>query len=1144
MASEVTLATLLHSYSPYTLEVFLRDNPLVSYFKGLAGSSDSFLISSIFRKLQRTVVIFTENSKKAEIITNECKSLIGEEEVLYYPSRDAIPYNLKSPFGPTVEGRLNVLTQLIDGKKRIIVAPVNSLLQKVPLPKELFNRTIRLHCNDEISIDCLSQWLTESGFHRENSVTDIGMFSIRGGIVDIYPFLTENPIRIEFWGNTIESIRYFDVFSQKSIEYVNSVTIVPLREFLFSNFQLDNAISKIEKFASVNQSIANGAEKILHQWKSGDYEGIEWFFHWFDFEVTSFLDYLPSDAIVIWDDIAPLLKRFEEVKENYMRHLNSTPPLFQPLLSLPEQLLFSYEEIEEFLSCFQRIYFDTVTSDVEVKTYSFTFGEQPYFTRDIESIVDGLKGYILNGYRCIFTVQSEGQAERLSELLGEDSLLLEFFVGYLSKGFIDHNSKIIVYTDNRGSSPQVKVRSTKKRSYVASLPTFDALLPNDYVVHEEHGIAKFLGIEKISAGDIKQDCMVLLYAEGTKIYVPVYDFHKVQKYIGKDSSPPTLSKIGTSAWEKIKKKTKEALQETAKELIELYAKRQFLEGIKFNPDTIWQKEFEDSFIYEETPDQLRAIKEVKEDMESSKPMDRLICGDVGFGKTEVAMRAAFKAVMSGYQVAVMAPTTILAAQHFATFSERMANFPIRIVMMSRFVRSSEQKENLQKIKNGEADIIIGTHRLLSDDIVFKNLGLLIIDEEQRFGVKHKEKIKSLKYKIDVLSLTATPIPRTLQLSLIGARDLSIIVTPPKNRLPVKTTVAPYHEELIKNAIENELERGGQIYFVNNLIKPLEHIRDTLERLVPKAKVVIAHGDMDEELLARVMKEFIAGRYDILLSTTIIENGLDIPNVNTIIVNRADKLGLSQLYQLRGRVGRSSEQAFAYFLTPPFNEVGDTALRRLKALEQYTELGSGFQIAMRDLEIRGAGNILGTKQHGFIEAVGFEMYCRILKEAMDEIKGVPLEPKKPETKIEIPIDAYLPNEYVPDGATRVSIYQELSSVTDYEAISEIENSLLDRFGPFPQPVVSLFLSLRIKVLASDIGIVKLTLSKKGILSMVIEGEEVKVRKIIELFLKNTRYNFKIENSIPLIIETSLYSAEILSQCNEIIEMLLEVRKSNS
>ena len=1080
---------------------WLRAGPHHARATGLAGSADALLISDLHKSSGRPLFVVVENAKKAETLVDECRTFLAEDEVEFFPSRDAVPYNMKSPFGPTTESRFRVLGRLLDGKRLVIVATAPVLCQKVPPPKTLFNRIIRLRPGDEAPLDTLARWLTEIGFHREDQVTNLGAFAIRGGIIDIYSFLTENPLRIDYWGDAIDSIREFDVFSQKSLAPRSSAEIYPMREFCFSDSDIAGALAAMASGAKKVGGEPMTVSRFEHQWKvMADPDGIEWFLHWFDTPLASIFDYLPPDTLVVWNDLLGPARRIEETMENYERHLARVPEVIAPFVSKPAELLHPVELIADGIECCDTVWCETLDAPADAVPLRVDSMEQPLLPHEIAPVVSTLQERHAEGYRCVILSPNIGRAERLQELLGEACPFVEISVGYLNRGFVVPDPGLLLFAEGQiMGAPERPVKVRKRKSSIP-LTGFDALTPQDFVVHEDHGIAKFLGVERVQVGGSHSDCMVLLYGDNARVYVPVEDFHKVQKYIGKESVAPVLSKIGTAQWERLKSRTRESLRAMASELIELYARRQFLEGIAFAPDTLWQKEFEDAFVYEETVDQLRAIKEVKQDMEANKPMDRLVCGDVGFGKTEVAMRAAFKAVMGGYQVALLAPTTILAAQHFATFSQRMASFPVKIASLSRFLRGAEQSSVVRKVAAGEIDILIGTHRILSADVQFKNLGLIIVDEEQRFGVRHKEKLKQVRYTIDVLSLTATPIPRTLHMSLVGARDLSIIATPPRNRLPVETTVSEYHEELIKGAVENELERGGQIYFVNNRIKTLAAVRDTLARLVPAARVASAHGRMHERELELIMKEFVAGRFDVLLSTVIIENGLDIPNVNTIVVNRADVFGLSQLYQLRGRVGRSSEQAYAFLLTPPFREVKEKSLLRLRALEQYTDLGSGFQIAMRDLEIRGAGNILGTSQHGFIAAVGFELYCRLLQEAIREIKGEKEPEKPPEVKLEIPVEAYIPTDYIADGATRIEIYQELSSVTSTPALNDIEKGIVDRFGAIPPVVASLLLLIRIKFAVRAIGAVRAALNDLGTLTLHFEGESDVVRERIMAFMK--------------------------------------------
>ena len=1122
------------------IKQLLDDKVHHALFTGIAGSADAGLISDLFAQSKQPVLVLVENSKHAETLLDECRTFLDEDSVMLFPSRDAVPYNMKSPFGPTVEARFKVQANLLNSERKVYIAPVVALLQKMQTPRALFNKIIRLHTGDELSIATCTQWLVENGFHRENQVADLGTFSIRGGVVDVYPFLSENPFRIEFWGDTIDSIREFDIFSQKSKNTQAVAEIFPMREFTFNSRQVDDAIARMVLHCEEHRVDQWAVHKLEHQWKStGDYEGVEWFLHWFEVPTATLLDFLPLDTIVVHDDLVPLDRRIDEAMQNYERHLERVPELYRPMISGPQLLLVPEHEIEENLGPFNTVYIETLDTPPDAEKFACSFSEQPQFVHELEPLVADLSAHHTQGFRCVIISPSLGHAERMRELLGDQAPFVEIATGFLQRGFIDKEGKLLLYSENQLFNRTFRPVKVKKQKSGIPITGFDALAPGDFVVHEDHGIAKFLGVERIKTADFPSDCMVLQYADNAKVYVPVEDFHKVQKYVGKESIEPALSKIGTNAWDKLKARTRESLKEMASELIELYAKRSFLEGIQFATDSMWQKEFEDAFIFEPTPDQLHAIKDVKEDMESKKPMDRLICGDVGFGKTEVAMRAAFKAVMSGYQVAILAPTTILAAQHFATFSERMSNFPVRVAMLSRFLKSKDQRPVVAKLKAGEVDILIGTHRILSQDIEFKNLGLLIIDEEQRFGVRHKEKLKQLRYKIDVLSLTATPIPRSLHMSLVGARDLSIINTPPRNRLPIETKVAEYHDELVRNALENEIERGGQVYFVNNRIKNLAAIQDRIEQLVPRARVISAHGQMDENELELVMKEFVAGRFDVLLSTVIIENGLDIPNVNTIIVNRADAMGLSQLYQLRGRVGRSSEQAYAYFLTPQFKSVNEISLKRLRALEQYTELGLGFQIAMRDLEIRGAGNILGTRQHGFIAAVGFELHGQLLQDAVKEINGEKIEEKKPEIKVEIPLEASIPTEYISDGATRISVYQELSSLIELASIDEIEKGLADRFGPLPPSVHALLLVIRIKLLATGVGCSKVAITREGWMQVAFEGAQEQLKETIKRFFERSDRHFEVSVDTHTMLKTKLAAEDRVEQALEALELLRKV-----
>lgn len=1111
------------------------------YITGSAGSYHALLICHLFRSGNNSLFIFVPDNKCAETLARECASFLGEACIALFPSKDAIPYNMKSPFGPTVETRMSVLSQLMNGEKKVFIAPSVTLIQKIIPQKQLFDKTIRLNTGDEISIEKLSEWFVENGFRRETIVQDIGEFAVRGGIVDIYPFLTSNPIRLEFWGDCIESIREFDVFKQKSLKQKKSVNIFPMKEFSFSSAQIQNAIEKINTFCEDQNNYLTEAGKLSHKWKAqADHDGIEWFFHWFDCAYATILDYLPPDCCIIWNDDFSIEHRLAENISKYENHLKRVPETFLPFVTQVESLLVSVDTVCDDLSTYKRIFINKDQFCQRESAVILTLQEQAFFNNNINLFISDLLSKEKNGYSVIVLCDNIGHAERLQELIEHESPSTLIKLGFIEKGFIDPKHKLALYSESQIFSYQRRPVKSKRAKQGLPIKNYDSLIPGDFVVHIDHGIAKFTGIEPIRTAGIHQDCMVLRYQNNSTVYIPVHDFHKVQKYIGKESAQPTLSQLGTSRWEKQKQRTRESLKEMAEGLVKLYAKRKYMKGIQVGRDSVWQKEFEDSFIYDLTPDQQSAMDDVKRDMESEQPMDRLVCGDVGFGKTEIALRAAFKAANSNFQIAILAPTTILAAQHFATFSERMANFPIKVAAMSRFQKPKEQKRNIEELRAGRIDIIIGTHRILSKDIEFKNLGLLIVDEEQHFGVLHKEKLKEYRYKIDVLSLTATPIPRTMHMSLVGVRDLSIINTPPRNRLPIETHVAEYHDEVIKNAIENELDRGGQIYVVNNRIKNLSHLQDTIELTVPRARLAIAHGQMHEKELEIIMKEFVAGKYDVLLSTAIIESGLDIPNVNTIIVTRADILGLSQLYQLRGRVGRSSEQAFAYFLVKSFEHLKPISLKRLRALEQYTDLGSGFQIAMRDLEIRGAGSILGTYQHGFIAAVGFELYSKLLKEEIDRILGKEPKPDKKEIKMDIPIDAYIPSSYISDSSLRILTYQECSSCNTIDEISDMRNSFIDRFGPMPKPVKALLLIMEIKILGQEMNISHLNLNEKeNLFSFSFYGSDDEIKQSIEKILSNSKQQFEIVYGKPILLKTIFHSETLFQKVHEIRENLFSL-----
>jgi transcription-repair coupling factor (superfamily II helicase) len=1121
--------------SPSIGETWCATRPDVSLIEGLAGSSPSLFIAQAFDAVTAPILVVTSDAKSAASLSEELRSCIGDGAVFELPSRDAVPYNQKSPFGPTVETRYMALSALMAEKHCVIVAPAVTLWQRILEPRRLFNRIVRLNQGDTISQDTLAAWLSEIGFRRETAVEDIGTFAIRGDIFDIYPLLSEQPVRLEFFGDEIESIRRFDIFTQKSKGAVTSIELYPMSEFAFTDTEVAEAIFAMREKFEDDAAYAPLIDRVEHAWTSlAERDGIEWYLNWFNASPDTILNYLPQKGLVIWHDLMPPQRRYAEHLENYQRHYKRLPETIAPLVTPPDALLAGPDEIATVFDTCTRVFIDTTEAPPEAVILDAALMVQPAIVPTVEFLAQEFSTRSDEGYTVTVVCANVGHAERFVELIGERCPYVKVLLGYLAMGFIDKLKQRAVYAEGVLFKRAGRAATRPRIKGGVPIAALDALAPGDYVVHGDHGIGRFTGIECVTSGEYSSDCMVIQYEGASRLYVPVDDFRKVQKYIGRESTAPTLSKLGSPSWERLKTRTREAVHEMASELIALYAKREYLEGIAFGPDTPWQQEFADAFLYDETPDQKKAIDDIRRDMEANKPMDRLICGDVGFGKTEVAMRAIFKAVMAGYQAAILAPTTILAAQHGVTFRSRMADFPVRIVVLSRFQSTREIREAAQRIREGAIDVVIGTHRLLSNDIIFKNLGLLVIDEEQRFGVAAKEKLKQFRSTIDVLSMTATPIPRTMHLSLSGARDMSIIATPPANRLPIETHVREFHEEILRTAIETELDRGGQTFVVHNRIKSLYLLLDRIESLVPRARVSVAHGQMEEHQLEQVMTEFVAGRSDVLLSTDIIENGVDISNVNTIIVNRADLMGLSQLYQLRGRVGRSAEQAYAWFLTPSFAGLQEGTLRRLRALEQYTDLGSGFQIAMRDLEIRGAGNILGTRQHGFIAAVGFEMYCRLLKEAVDELRGLPPESETPDVSVDFRIDAFLPPAYVSDATTRVSLYQELSSAQSPDAVDDVATELADRFGPLPTQASALLDMMRLKVLARKIGIVKVSVSDAQ-LTMTLSDKNETASQATRMLMKMADRTFEVINGPPVIIKTPLAAPDSRSMLSESIRL---------
>ncbi len=1045
------LLTLLKNTPPYQqlIQKLCQENKTQLV---LLDAAKPFLIAALHQEFCCPILVLKAEPKESRKYYDELESWSPDSSHLYlFPEPDVLPYEELSPDITTTIERLRILSALTlgDPKTPLIVTSAIAITSKTLNPEDFATACHTVYTGMNIDLFHLLAKGQAIGYELEEIVEIPGTISHRGGIVDIFPPAYQLPIRIEFYGNQIESIRFFDPQSQKSLKSISSVTITPAKE------NLNNKPN-----------------------------------------TASILDYLPENTLLIIDNPEDIKVTIEELdkKVNDLLQKKRENGIIQ---SLPKPY-FTWLELWEKLTKAKRkliLWSWDTTQESSDFSPSFPFISAPSYGGKLDLLVKDVNTALKKNETIVIVSH---QAQRLSEFFQEKDLLIpviqqiekppppgsaNLVQGFLAEGWAMKGGLTLI-TDREIFGFVKQRRLTKKRP-VKRQWFLSQILPGDYVVHIEHGIGKFTGLTTMSVNGNEREYLVIEYAAGDRLYVPTDQIDRVTRYIGATDSPPALSRLGTQEWARTKQRIKNSVTNIAQELLTLYATREVIPGFAFSPDSIWQQELEASFPYQETPDQLEAIRAVKEDMEKAKPMDRLVCGDVGYGKTEVALRAAFKAVMDNKQVAFLVPTTVLAQQHFNTFSQRLKAFPIRVEMLSRFCSEKEQQTILEGLASGAVDICIGTHRLLQKDVSFKNLGLVIIDEEQRFGVIHKERLKQMRQEVDVLTLSATPIPRTLHMSLTGIKDISIMETPPEERLPIKTYVGHYNEQLIKEAILRELERNGQVFFVHNRIQTISDIAKKLKDLVPEAKIAIAHGRMPEEELEKVMLDFSNGQIDILVSTTIIESGLDMPNVNTLIVNQADRLGLTQLYQLRGRVGRGSHRAYAYFLFDKGKRLTPQAQKRLRTIFEATELGAGFNIAMKDLEIRGAGNLLGVEQSGHIAAVGFDLYCRLLAEAVEELKakqsGKTLDKKTEfQPTIDLPLPAYIPEKYVPDPNTRIRLYYRLARISQKQEIDDITQELKDRFGSLPPQVKNLLDMLEIKLLAIASGVESITSEAREII----------------------------------------------------------------
>jgi transcription-repair coupling factor (superfamily II helicase) len=1053
MTSKETILNLFRDSKPYkdVVEKWYAGEESISVSQ-LSGSARSFLLAGRFEDQPGQYLVITRTEQEAERVTNDINELLDKRIAYHFPDWGVNPYQWKSPLPETIGSRLETLAQLQKSDRMIVTAGIRALMEPTISPEDLQESSLLIEVNQKISLDDIVAQLIKLGYERYPLVEEVGNFAVRGGIVDIFPHTTEHPVRIELFGDFVESLRYFTVSTQRSISTTDSVKLLPQREILLAGSKLEELLSSIKN--------EDAAEHIREKFRFGiDYPGLEWASSLFTSKRDYLMDFLPENTTLYLVEPELIESEAEKLIEEFQTRYDETN-FERDFYPSPERIYYNPDAIWQRFSK-NRAYREIFFAGRDDQPVAFDTGDHPVVNAQMKMLKQKLDEYILERRRVYIACDNKVQRERMEDILGEQAERVILMVADISEGF-----------------------TFPTENFVLLCESYTNLNVGDYVVHVDYGIGRYKGLKEITVDKRRRDCLLIQYGDGDRLYVPIEEFNRVQKYIGKEGKPQ-ITKLGGPAWEKVKARTKKAIADMAEELIKLYAERKSQSGYAFSQDDSWMTQLEASFPYDETPDQLQAIEQIKKDMEAPHPTDRLICGDVGFGKTEVAIRAAFKCVNDDKQVAVLVPTTILAQQHLSTFSERLKEFPIRVEMLSRFRTRKEQKVIVEELAEGKIDIVIGTHRLLSKDIKFRDLGLLIVDEEQRFGVAHKEKIKKMRRLVDVIAMSATPIPRTMQMSLLGARDMSIINTSPKDRLPIRTEIVEFHPDTITEAILAEIERGGQVYFVHNRVQTIMSIYRYLSKLLPTIKICVGHGQMPEKELEDVMNRFLQKQYDILLSTSIIESGLDIPSVNTIVINRADRFGLAQIYQLRGRVGRSSLKAVAYLVIPPVRVLSATARKRLKAIEQHTELGSGFHLAMRDLEIRGAGNMLGPQQHGFIEEVGFDLYLTLLGEAVSDLKGEEPKPSL-DIKIETDVDLFLPNDYIYESQQKVDIYQRLAQADSYETVHDLELELIDRYGSLPTAAENLIRMTEIKILAARAGVEKVVL-KKGKLHLSYAAE---------------------------------------------------------
>lgn len=1115
---------------------------------GLTDVGMTQMISATREFAKRPILVITYNEIQAQKILKDIKYFT--DKVYYLPKKEIVTYDYVAESKDLPYERIETLNKMQEMRTGVVITTIEAVLQKMISKKALYKSTLNFKVGDSENLETIKQKLVELGYVRCDLIEGRGQFSVRGGIVDISVNEKEG-VRLEFWGDEIDSIRYFNVVSQRSTENIDKITIYPAHEYILES-NIEDVITNIRN-TIYSEKLQETIEQDIELIKAGNYiSKIDRYLNSFYTEQDTILDYITDKYLVFLDEQSKIEQRTINVNKDSQ---NIIQLLIDKEKIIPEALknICNFNQFEDKLNGKQIIYVEKLDNEVKIQAekYKWIYKERNFSKSEIEILFKELLKAQEEKKRIYILAETKEKAKKICSLLNEKEIINKYeenlnqtiivknteslvtvSVGKLSSGFECFDTNQLVITS------QELIEGEKRKTYKSSAfkegekVVYADLKIGDYVVHKNYGIGIFIGVNTITADGTTKDYIKLKYYGDDVLYVPTNQLDSVRKYVGGDEGGLKVNKLGTKEWLNTKAKVKKNLRQVAKELIELYAKREKSKGYAFPADTPWQTQFEDSFPYQETDDQLRCIDEVKKDMENSKPMDRLLCGDVGYGKTEVAIRAAFKAVMGGKQVAYLAPTTVLAEQQYKEFKERMTNFGIRVEVLNRFKTKKQQTEIINKLKLGEVDIVVGTHRILSKDVEFKDLGLLIIDEEHRFGVKDKEKIKQYKATIDVLTMTATPIPRTLHMSIVGVRDMSVIYEPPYNRKPVQTYVLEYDQEVIKEAITRELERNGQVFYLFNNVERIIQKADEISNLVPEAKVVYAHGQMTGHEIENIMEEFIEGKTNVLVCTTILESGIDIPNANTIIVENADRMGLAQLYQIRGRVGRSDRQGYAYITYKRDKLLSEIADKRLKAIKEFTEFGSGFKIAMRDLEIRGAGSLLGEIQSGHLEQVGYDTYCKLLDEVVKEMQG---EEVKPEIDVQIDLDAtcYIPDEYISDSSQKIEIYQDIALCKNEEDIQNVIDEMIDRFGNMPSEIENLIEIARIKILCKKLNISKVQ-GKHSFAVFTFELGEFNID--VNELAKNYRNRIKFSQGLKPQITYVLQNATGMKMLKEVEEFL--------